>query len=104
MRIAESDWKKFKRVRALALERFSQWVLDDAARIHARKSSTAYERYLELYRLFQDRDRGMAKTFDDPRRSTASLSLMLMWRQGLVTEEEMSAFSPELQHLARIEP
>jgi hypothetical protein len=104
MRIAESDWKKFKRVRTLALERFSQRVLDDAARIHARESSTAYERYLELYRLFRDQDREMAKAFDAPGRSTASLSLMLMWRRGLVTEEEMSAFSPELQRLVRLEP
>jgi hypothetical protein len=104
MRIAETDWKQFKRVRALALERFSQRVLDDSVRIHGQESSTAYERYLELYRLFQDWDREMAKTFDAPRRSTASLSLMLMWRQGLVTEEEISAFSPELQRLARSEP
>jgi hypothetical protein len=46
----------------------------------------------------------MAKAFDAPGRSTASLRLMLMWRRGLVTEEEMSAFSPELQRLARFEP
>ena len=103
MRIAESDWKKFKRVRTLALERFSQRVLDDCERIHGDESVTAYERYLELYRLFQDRDREMAKTFNDLRRSTASLCLMLMWRQGLVTDEEMSEFSPEVQRLARFE-
>jgi hypothetical protein len=46
----------------------------------------------------------MAKTFNDLRRSTASLCLMLMWRQGLVTDEEMSEFSPEVQRLARLEP
>ena len=33
MRIAESDWKTFKRVRSLALERFSKRVLDDCLRI-----------------------------------------------------------------------
>jgi hypothetical protein len=104
MRIAESDWKKFKRVRTLALERFSQRVLDDCGRIHGNESLTAYDRYLELYRLLQDQDREMAKTFNDLRRSTASLCLMLMWRQGLVTDEEMSEFSPEVQRLARLEP
>jgi hypothetical protein len=33
MRIPESDWKTFKRVRLVALERFSQRVLDDCQRI-----------------------------------------------------------------------
>ena len=103
MCIAESDWKTFKRVRILALERFSQRVLDDCGRIHGDESVTAYERYLELYRLFQDRDREMARTFNDLRRSTASLCLMLMWRQGLVADEDMSEFSPEVQQLARFD-
>lgn len=97
MKIAESDWKKFKRVRTLALERFSQQVLDDCARIDTDDSLTAYERYLGLYRLFQDRDREMAKTFDDLRRSTAALCLMLMWRQRLVTEDELATFSSDIQ-------
>ena len=36
--------------------------------------------------------------FDDLRRSTALLRLMLIRRHGLVTEEELSEFSPEAQH------
>jgi hypothetical protein len=104
MRIAESDWKKFKRVRTLALERFSQRVLDDCGRILGDESATAHERYLELYRLIQERDREIAEAFNDFRRSTASFCLRLMWQHGLVTDGEMSEFSPEIQRLARLEP
>jgi hypothetical protein len=104
MRIAESDWKKFKRVRTLALERFSQRDLDDSGRILGEESATAHERYLELYRLIQERDREMAETFNDLRRSTASFCLRLMWQHGLVTAGEVSEFSPEIQRLARLEP
>jgi hypothetical protein len=104
MRIAESDWKKFKRVRTLTPERLSQRVLDDCGHIRGEESVTAYERYLELYRLFQNRDREMANTFNDLRRSTASLCLMQMWRRGRVTDGEMAAFSPEAQRPARLEP
>jgi hypothetical protein len=44
----------------------------------------------------------MAKIFDDLRHSTASLCLLLMRQQGLVTEEEMSQFSPDVQRSARL--
>jgi hypothetical protein len=103
MRIAEADWKKFKRVRALALDRFSQRVLDECARIHGDDSLPAHQRYLELYRLFQIRDRELARMFDDPRRSTAVFSLMQMRRHGLLTEQEISQFSEETQRMARVD-
>ena len=103
MRIAESDWITFKRVRLLALERFSQRVLDDCQRVCCDESLSAHGRYRALYRLLQDRDREMSKAFDDLRRSTASLCLTLMRRQGLVTDEEMMAFSPELQRATKLD-
>ena len=103
MRIPESDWKTFKRVRLLALERFSQRVLDDCQRICCDESLTAHERYGELYQLLQDRDREMSAAFDDLRRSTARLCLTLMRRQGLVTDEEMTEFSPEIQRATKLD-
>ena len=94
MRVAESDWKTFKRVRLLALERFSQRVLDDCERICCDESLSAHARYGELYRLLQDRDREMSMAFDDLRRSAARLCLKLMRRQGLVTDEEDDGVQP----------
>lgn len=96
MRISESDWKIFKRVRLLALERFSQRVLDDCQRICRDESLSAHERYRALYALLEGRD--MSAAFDDFRRSTARLCLKLMRWQRVVTDEEMMEFSPEVQH------
>ena len=103
MHIAESDWKTFKRIRILALERFSQRVLDDCQRICCDESLSAHERYEELYQLLRDRNREMSTAFDDLRRSTASLCLMLMRRQGLVTDDEMLEFSPEVQRATELD-
>jgi hypothetical protein len=98
MRIPESAWKTFKRVRLLALERFSQRVLDDCQRICGDESLSAHERYRALYALLEGRDRDMSAAFDDFRRSTARLCLKLMRRQRVVTDEEMMELSPEVQH------
>jgi hypothetical protein len=103
MRISESDWKAFKQVRLLALERFSQRVLDDCQRICRDESLSAHERYRALYALLEDRDRDMSAAFDDFRRSTAGLCLKLMRRQGVVTDEEMLEFSAEVQRVTEFD-
>jgi len=103
MRIPESDWKTFKRVRLLALERFSQRVLDDCQRICCDESLSAHERYRALYALLEDRDQEISAAFDDFRRSTARLCLKLMRRQGVVTDEEMVEFSAEIQRATELD-
>ena len=60
-------------------------------------------RYGELYQLLQDRDRAMSTAFDDFRRSTARFCLKLMRRQGLVTDEEMMEFSPEVRYATELD-
>ena len=94
-RIPESDWKIFSELRLLALERFSQHVLDECQQICGGKTPTAHERYGELDGLLQRRDREMAEAFDDFRRSTADICLGIIWRHGLLTDMEMSRFSLE---------
>ena len=101
MTIAESDWRKFKEVREVALDRFCRQILGECEEICRKEVSTAHERYGELYGLLQDRDRQMSRAFDDLRRSTAVHCLMLMHQLGLVTEQEMMEFSPDIQRAAR---
>jgi len=69
-----------------------------SAHICGDESLSAHERYRALYALLEGRDREMSAAFDDFRRSTAELCLGLMRRQGIVTDEEMREFSPEVQH------
>ena len=93
--IRESDWKLFRQLRPLALERFCQRVLDDLARIADEIGRTPHERYLAIYDLLRQRDRALADLFDNPRRSTALLQLRAIHSHGLLTEAEFAQFSPE---------
>lgn len=102
-KVSESDWKQFKRVRERALERFSQRILDESRSILENTSLSAYERYLKLYRLIEKRDKEMAGTFDDLRRSTAILCLRGMFWLNLLTDEEVALFSPEVQSVVTAE-
>src|SRR5690242_8709432 len=93
--IPEADWKRFRELQAVALERFCQRVLDDIERLAGDKSKSAHERYAAVYRLIQRRDRELADAFDSPRRSTAFQQLALLRRRRLVTDEEMAEFTEE---------
>lgn len=101
MSISEADWKKFKRVRAKALERFSDQILGESQAICGESSRTAHERYGELYGLLQERNKQMARAFDDFRRSTATTCLRYMFVYELLTDEELSEFSLDVQRAVR---
>lgn len=94
---AESDWKIFKKLRVIALERFSQGILDQSQAVCSKTSLTAHERFGDLYDLIQKQNKEMAAMFDDFRRSTADLRLRLMVMHKLLTGEELSEFSPEMR-------
>jgi len=97
MRIAESDWKVFKKVREKALDRYCRRVLEQCERICRDETQSAHERYGMLYGHIKAADKDMAKAFDDFRRSTALLCLMLMHRYDLLAEEEIREFSDQVQ-------
>jgi DNA-binding transcriptional ArsR family regulator len=95
--ISEADWKIFKPLRELALERFCSSVLDEVARIGAEDAKSKHDRYLAIYRLMKERDREIDPIFDYLRRSTAVRQLSAFRMHGLVTAEELERFSPELR-------
>ena len=102
MSIRESDWKIFKRLRAMALERFSQRVLDECQEICSKRDSPAHERYGELYGLIHERNRDMALAFDNFSRSSALLCLQLIRMHDLLTETEVAEFSEETQSATKV--
>ena len=93
--IREADWKRFRELRPLALDRFCQRVLTELGQLATAKSPGSHERYLAVYHLVPRRDEELAKAFNEPRRSTAVLQLACLQAQGLLTEEEFADFSPE---------
>ena len=93
--IKESDWKIFRELRKVALERFCQRVLDAVTQTASRKNQTSHERYTKIYRLVKHKDGELADMFDAPRRSAAITQLARMIYQKLLDEEEYLKFSPE---------
>lgn len=95
MSIPESDWKRFKDVKAVALERFCERVLHECEEVVEDRGLSAHDRYLKLFRLMRERDRELAAAFDHHSRSKAVMQLIAMRRLGVVTAEELQEFSSE---------
>lgn len=93
--IKEPDWKVLRRVHPLALERFSEGVLAEIDRVLSSGARSHHSRYLEIFKIIRQRDREMARLFDNLRRSHALTVLAEIRSQGLLTEEEFSSLSPE---------
>lgn len=99
--ISEADWKLFRQLHPLTLERFCERVLADVSRLTSQAGPSAHSRYSAVFKLLQQRDQEMAEAFDDLRRSTAVRQLAVIHSHGLLTEEELARFSPETQATVR---
>jgi hypothetical protein len=97
--ISEKDWKHFKRIRQIALDRYCTAILQEAQEICGSESTSSHERYLKLYSLIQEHNKAMKFPFDGLGRSSATLKLKVMCDMGLVTDEEMQGFSESLRSL-----
>jgi len=91
----ESDWKKFTKLKNIALDRFCESVLSESQILCDRENLTAHERYLDLYKLIQTRDKELVRAFDGHSRSRAD-------QQLLITDDELSKFSEETQNLVTL--
>ena len=91
--IHEPDWKVFRQLQPLALDRFCQRVLAEVARLAADADKSHHERYLAVFKLLQRRDEELADAFNNPRRSTALIQLVRLRAEGLLTDEEFARFS-----------
>ena len=95
--IKESDWKRFKKIQPVALERLSERILGKVAELVADSDKSFHERYLAVYRAIKDGDEDVARGFDKFSRSSAVFQLAVMRGQELVTDEELVEFSEETQ-------
>ncbi len=93
--ISEPDWKFFRTLQPIALDRFCQRVLSEIVTLASETNKTNRERYLALYQMVKERDHQIADAFNDNRRSTAVQQLACIHANNLLTENELSRFSPE---------
>ena len=95
--ISEADWKHFKQVKADALDKCCQQVLDDVRKGIYNPELSNHAKYLYLYKLIENSDKRIANIFDYNARSKAMLQLALMKSDGLLEAKQISGFSDELQ-------
>jgi hypothetical protein len=99
--LTEPDWKLFRQVRPIALERFCQRVLSEVGQPASGSGGSSHERYLALFEVVQRRDKDLAEAFDAPRRSTALRQLAQIRFRDLLSDEEFARFSPEAREAVR---
>jgi hypothetical protein len=99
--IKESDWKLFRRLHPVALERFCKKVLEEINQATSNCSEDYHQGYLEVFRLIMDRNEQMARAFDDTRRSTAIF--LLTNNQGKRFTDGRGVFSVSPETRARVE-
>jgi len=96
--IAEADWKMLRRVHPLALERFCERVLAEIEGVTHNGAQSSHQRYLDIFKIVERRDREMARIFNDPKRSNALVILARIRSNRLLTEDEFATLSPETRN------
>ena len=94
--ISEKDWKVWKPLFQIALNRFCERTLREAAK-YASGEGTPHERYLKLFQYVKRKDKELAEVFDYFSRSKALMQIALAAKKKLITPEEMATFSDETQ-------
>ena len=92
--MTEAEWKLFRSLCDVALDRFCQRVLLEVTKLSSQRDKTNHERYLAVYKRLQRRDRELGDAFNNPRRSTALHQLAKICDLKLLTEEEFEQFEP----------
>jgi hypothetical protein len=90
--IRGSDWKLFRELHPIAVNRYCQRFLEDVGCVVADGGKTPHDRYGEIYSLVRQATKELARAFDHKRRSTAVVQLAIIHFHGLITEDELSRF------------
>jgi hypothetical protein len=91
--IPEADWKIFRQLHEVWLERYCAKVNDGLKRLLSQPGLSSHERYLEIYRFIRDKDKELGFAFNDFRRSTATLQIRIIKNLGVITDQELARFS-----------
>ena len=93
--INESDWKLFRQLHQVALERFCERILAELQAAMTEGSEASHDRYLKVFDLVRERDKTIGRLFNNPRRSNALILLANINEERLLTAAELARFSPE---------
>jgi len=91
--VPESDWKIFRELRELALERFCERTLEELESLRRDTSRSHHARYRDVFRVLQTRDDELAHAFNDPRRSRMIVQLAAIHAYRLLEPHELGRFT-----------
>jgi hypothetical protein len=89
----ESDWRVFRELREVALDRLCERALNEAEGVISDSSSTFHERFRQLFGLVAGRNHDIARGFDGPKRSAMLVQLSAICALGLLEPDELARFS-----------
>jgi hypothetical protein len=95
--ITERDWKVFRELHAIAMDRFFENAVKEMQPMLWQKNKIAQERFWDALTYAKEQRKQAADVFDGMRRSTAVFQAGLMYARHLLTKEEISRFTPEMQ-------
>ena len=95
--IKESDWKYLRKIKDAILNRHCNAILEVIGLINENRKGEEHKSYIQIYRLLEDKDKEIATTYNDIKRSNAIEKIYLMRRHLAMTDTEFSKFSEETQ-------
>jgi hypothetical protein len=99
--INETDWKILRQLHSRALDSFCKRVLSEIKSIQEDTEKGPHEKYLRVWEVLRQRDKELAEIFNNPRRSTALMTLASMKGAGLLTDEDLLRLTPETREVIR---
>lgn len=91
--VPERDWKVFRELREVALERLCERGLGEAKAVIENPDKTHHQRFLELYKVLVDLNRDIGRSFDGPKRSAMIAQLSYIHSLGVLEADELARFS-----------
>ncbi len=99
--IAERDWKVFKELHAIAMDRFFEKAVKEMQPLLWAKNKPAQERFWDALTYAAKQRKQAARLFDGSSRSNTSFMAGLIYANQFLTDEEIARFTPELQEQLR---
>ncbi len=92
----ESDWKIFTKNVPLWRERYLVRKNRDIAAVLSDTEKTPNEQFWDAMKLMEDESKILRNCLDGHSRSKMEMSLLLMFRHGLIDQTDAAQFSKEL--------